>query len=254
MSAIDDLYIRIGERIKQAREERGWTQAQLGEALGYSQAAVGNYELGRRQVGIDDLYRIAEALNKPYSFFLGVDRQVEEETKREVEQRVRRDMADFVGVRMLPVITEPVAHDIPLDPSQVASMMPIARELVPEADLIFRVTSSGGSLSQGDCVLIGRATRPVPGEVYVLYSDQQPSLCALTAGLDFEPLAGAPPLRSFILLGRFCGLITTSPWALGEHRPVPASPPLWEDLDPADQQQVQQFVEFLRGKRGSKPQ
>ncbi len=245
MSTIDDLYAQIGERIRQAREDRGWTQAQLGEALGYSQATIGNYELGRRHVGLDDLYRIADALSKPYAYFLGVDRQIEEETRRELERKVRRDMAEFVGVRMLPVISEPVPHDVPLDDSQVEAKMPVPRELAPEADLVFRISPGTG----GYLFLSGAGSRG-PGQVWALHAGGRVGLYRVGLGGDLRSLADSSgPAVPFTVLGRFCGVYSTDPEPAGEGGPSPVPPSPWDDLDPADQQQVIQFVEFLRAKK-----
>ncbi|MFZ5823456.1 MAG: helix-turn-helix domain-containing protein [Bacillota bacterium] len=254
MSAVDSLYKQIGERIKQAREDRGWTQAQLGEALGYSQATIGNYELGRRHVGLDDLYKIADALQKPYAYFLGVDRQVEEETRRELEQKVRRDMADLVGVRMLPLVSTPVAHDAPLTEELIISLMPVARELAPGADMVFSLAGGGGSgpFGREDYIFVNRAAARRPGEVWVIHAGGQVDLVKLTASGEVRSLTGCHhgPETPQTLLGAFSGLYTASPPAAVQGAPPESEPPIWADLDPADQQQVTQFVEFLRARKG----
>jgi len=245
VSTIDDLYTRIGERIRQAREDRGWTQAQLGEALGYSQATIGNYELGRRHIGLDDLYRIADALNKPYAFFVGVDRQIEEETRRELEQKVRRDVADFVGVRMLPVISQPVSYDAPLEEGQTQAKMPVPRELAPEADLVYQVP-----VGSGEFLFLSRAGRPSPGQLWVLQAGGQVDVYRVGPAGGFEALTDrSSPVQPFVIIGRFCGAHVVSPWPPGEGGPAPVAATPWDDLDPADQQQVLQFVEFLRAKK-----
>lgn len=53
----------IGERIKKKRREAGFTQKQLGEALGVSQQQIAQYESGKRTPKVDTLVRIANALN-----------------------------------------------------------------------------------------------------------------------------------------------------------------------------------------------
>ena len=59
----------IGIRIQQAREERGITQQELAARLGCTQAALSNYELGKRRLYLANLERIANALEKPLSYF-----------------------------------------------------------------------------------------------------------------------------------------------------------------------------------------
>jgi len=59
----------IGMRIQQAREELGITQQELAARLGCTQAALSNYELGKRRLYLANLERIAAALVKPLSYF-----------------------------------------------------------------------------------------------------------------------------------------------------------------------------------------
>lgn len=59
----------IGKRIQQAREELGITQQELAARLGCTQAALSNYELGKRRLYLANLERIAGALGKPLSYF-----------------------------------------------------------------------------------------------------------------------------------------------------------------------------------------
>jgi len=59
----------IGMRIQQAREELGITQQELAARLGCTQAALSNYELGKRRLYLANLERIANALAKPLSYF-----------------------------------------------------------------------------------------------------------------------------------------------------------------------------------------
>lgn len=59
----------IGERIRTAREEKGWTQSQLAEAMHKSQTNISDYERGRLQISVVDLLYIALALDKPLTFF-----------------------------------------------------------------------------------------------------------------------------------------------------------------------------------------
>lgn len=53
----------IAARLKQAREQKGLSQAKLAELCGWVQSRIGNYEAGRRSVGVDDAITIAQALS-----------------------------------------------------------------------------------------------------------------------------------------------------------------------------------------------
>jgi transcriptional regulator with XRE-family HTH domain len=52
----------IGTRIRTAREEQGWTQDQLAEAVGVARSAVAQWETGRAGQVTTNLTRVASAL------------------------------------------------------------------------------------------------------------------------------------------------------------------------------------------------
>ena len=63
------IYKDIGRKIQKAREELGLSQEDLASRLGYTQAALSNYELGKRRLYLANIEQIARELNKPLSFF-----------------------------------------------------------------------------------------------------------------------------------------------------------------------------------------
>src|ERR1700704_2514 len=52
----------MGQRIREIRRERGWTQDQLASAVGVSRSAVAQWETGRAGQVTTNLTRIAEVL------------------------------------------------------------------------------------------------------------------------------------------------------------------------------------------------
>lgn len=60
----------FGERLRQARLEKGLTQAQLGERLQVTQRTVSDYEVSTREPNFAQLARIAYKLDKPVGWFL----------------------------------------------------------------------------------------------------------------------------------------------------------------------------------------
>ncbi len=64
------IYKTIGKKIQKAREEAGFSQEELSSRLGYTQAALSNYELGKRRLYLPNIEQIARELNKPLSYFL----------------------------------------------------------------------------------------------------------------------------------------------------------------------------------------
>jgi transcriptional regulator with XRE-family HTH domain len=68
----DDLDVKIGERLREAREKAGLSQAQLAKALEYESAtAVSLIEAGDRKLKAKDLQKVAEFLHQPIGYFLG---------------------------------------------------------------------------------------------------------------------------------------------------------------------------------------
>lgn len=59
----------LGRKIREAREEKGVTQKELGELLGYSSMGISHFENGIRELRLSDLQKLAEFLAKPLSFF-----------------------------------------------------------------------------------------------------------------------------------------------------------------------------------------
>ncbi len=64
------IYKDIGKKIQRAREEAGLSQEELATRLGYTQAALSNYELGKRRLYLANIEQIARELNRPLSYFL----------------------------------------------------------------------------------------------------------------------------------------------------------------------------------------
>ena len=60
----------IGRKIQKAREESGMTQVDLSGSLGITQAALSNYELGKRRLYLPQIEQIARLLGKSLDFFI----------------------------------------------------------------------------------------------------------------------------------------------------------------------------------------
>lgn len=59
----------VGQRIREAREERGLSQKRLAERIGRRQATISDMENGRMQPDATTLVVLAEVLEKPVTFF-----------------------------------------------------------------------------------------------------------------------------------------------------------------------------------------
>lgn len=61
---------RIGQRVKQARIDKGYTQAELGEVIGCSNNHMSHIETGQTKVSLSLLLKLAYALDMDLNFFL----------------------------------------------------------------------------------------------------------------------------------------------------------------------------------------
>lgn len=61
--------MKIGEKIKLARQEKGYTQNELAEKLGCSRSAIACYETERRIPDFKDLQNIAAMLGVSVEYF-----------------------------------------------------------------------------------------------------------------------------------------------------------------------------------------
>jgi len=74
----EGMTMALGERIRELRKERGWSQAELGKLIGTDSQYVSRYENGRITPSADALVRIASALEVSTDYLLleGVPRKV----------------------------------------------------------------------------------------------------------------------------------------------------------------------------------
>lgn len=69
MVSTKDIYIKIGECVKQIRKEKGITQEKLAFGANLNRAYVGYIERGERKFSIETIYRISKALKVPLCEF-----------------------------------------------------------------------------------------------------------------------------------------------------------------------------------------
>jgi transcriptional regulator with XRE-family HTH domain len=90
----------IGARIKAARQDQGWTQDQLADAVGVSRSAVAQWETGRAGQVTANLTRIAAALEVGVEYLMyGRDKSAPAQTHSGDE------------IAMLRIYRECSAHD-----------------------------------------------------------------------------------------------------------------------------------------------
>ncbi len=74
---------QIGARIRDVRQERGWTQDQLATAVGVSRSAVAQWETGRAGQITGNLTRIAASLDVGVEYLMyGTDKRAPTEARQ----------------------------------------------------------------------------------------------------------------------------------------------------------------------------
>lgn len=63
-------YVKIGQRIKAARLEKGYSQADLGALVGCSNNHISHVEIGQTKVSLSMLIKISLELDKNFDYFL----------------------------------------------------------------------------------------------------------------------------------------------------------------------------------------
>jgi transcriptional regulator with XRE-family HTH domain len=62
-----DISIKLGKKVRELRRERGWRQIDLAAHAELSKTHVNELEAGKREVGLNALERLAEALDMKIS-------------------------------------------------------------------------------------------------------------------------------------------------------------------------------------------
>lgn len=63
-------YVKIGQRIKAARQEKGYSQADLGALIGCSNNHMSHVEVGQTKVSLAMLLKLSLVLEKSFDYFL----------------------------------------------------------------------------------------------------------------------------------------------------------------------------------------
>lgn len=63
--------MKLGNKIRKLRTERGWTQSELAEKLSVSESAISYYETGKREPDTETLHKLATLFNVSLDYLLG---------------------------------------------------------------------------------------------------------------------------------------------------------------------------------------
>lgn len=93
--------IIIGRNISNARKNACLTQEELSEKIGVTAQAVSKWENGHNLPDIENLMRIAEILNTPYTALLADDREENKSTSYKIRGRLFHEENMFTRMRAL---------------------------------------------------------------------------------------------------------------------------------------------------------
>ena len=90
------MIMKFEDRLKQYRENKGWTQAELGEKSGISSRMIQRYEAGTSRPRWDAAEKIATALEVPVSDLLGQSGMLVAEAADKGGAKSAREMSKLV--------------------------------------------------------------------------------------------------------------------------------------------------------------
>ncbi|KAF6577570.1 transcriptional regulator [Paenibacillus polymyxa] len=104
----------VGERIRAIRKSKNYTQEQLGEKVGLPQPYIGGIERGERNISLETLERILEALEtSPDQFFRFYNDKYFSEEERDRE-RILESLSELLSKRSVYDIQmiQQLAHNV----------------------------------------------------------------------------------------------------------------------------------------------
>lgn len=85
----------LGERIKEARTQAGFTQEQLAEMLNLSRGTIARYELGEIEPKLQNLAAIANVLHVSSDYLMGLD-HLSIRTEEPLSNKAVKSLNDFI--------------------------------------------------------------------------------------------------------------------------------------------------------------
>ena len=195
----------IGARIRQAREEMGLSQQDLGRRYGASGAQISQIERGVKELGIIRLERLANILGKTVGWFYESGEPVS--LTLPPLKRMIRDIetaAERLSCLQVPVIGA-IPAGIPfVEEEQVSEYLPVPRGMLTGAAReVYALRVNGNSLItdgivNGDFAVIEPEAAFIEGQIYAVRLDNEVVLRRVYREADcwrLEASEGYTPLR-----------------------------------------------------------
>ncbi|OMF15502.1 MULTISPECIES: helix-turn-helix domain-containing protein [Paenibacillus] len=90
-----NINVYVGARIKSLRKSKGLTQANLGEQVDLPQPYIGGIEKGERNISLDTLQKLLEALNiTPAELFNSYENKLQNKETLEILDRINESLSN----------------------------------------------------------------------------------------------------------------------------------------------------------------
>jgi len=89
--------LTIGNKIRISRRQLGFSQRELGEAVGMSDKTISGYEVGGVFPSLDVLRAIAQVANKPLSYFI----DEKDTSKLQIQMRLKKIEEELKAIHKL---------------------------------------------------------------------------------------------------------------------------------------------------------
>ena len=168
-----ERFKRIGQKIKEAREQSKMTQNELGKLLGYTSVAITNYEKGKRKISIDDLEKIAQVTGKPLAFFLGDD-ITKSEPPLNIIKNIKQNLENALNLTYVPVLQSLDDSEKWMAKETIDKYIAFTKDFVPKESFIVKVADSSfeeEGILKGDFVVIDPNTIETSGPVLARKDD-----------------------------------------------------------------------------------
>ena len=71
---LENVVRKVGRRIRELRQKKGWSQEKLAEEAGLHRTYIGQVERGEKSIGVENLFRVARAVgSKAADLVRGID-------------------------------------------------------------------------------------------------------------------------------------------------------------------------------------
>ena len=160
----------LGEKLRELREVRGWSQAQLAMKSGITRSHISLIELGRlANPRADVLLKLARALNIPIEelyqaagYEVGAVGERRVETPEEILERLR--VAQPISVPVYGEFHWGTVHDEPVEYVYRARIREAGKNL---EGYVVRGDCMAPKIEPGDIVIVDRDRAPEPGNVII---------------------------------------------------------------------------------------